>query len=54
MKEYKVLIREVLEREVTVKTNTLAESLDTVKEMHRNEEIVLDADDFSDVSFTVI
>jgi hypothetical protein len=53
MKEYKIMIKEVLARVVTVKADGAANAVGTVKEMHKNEEIVLDADDFSRVDFTI-
>jgi len=53
MNEYEVLITEVLERKVTVKATTMSDAISIVKEKHENEEIVLDADDFSRVAFTI-
>ena len=42
---YKVIVREVLEREVRVKANDIEEAFDKVEEMYDNEDVVLDADD---------
>lgn len=47
MSEYRVTIREVLEREIILKAQNLGEAVDKAGDIMRNEEIVLDADDFS-------
>lgn len=54
MNDYEVLVTEVLERKVKVKAETMAAAVSTVKKMHEKEEVVLDADDFSRVDFTIV
>ena len=52
-KEFKVEIKEILSRIVTIKANTEEEAYQKVKQLYKNEEIVLDDNDFLDVEFTV-
>ena len=52
-KEFKVEIKEILSRIVPIKANTEEEAYQKVKQLYKNEEIVLDDNDFLDVEFTV-
>lgn len=46
MNDYKVSVREYLERTVTIEANSEDEAIQKVKEMYRDEEIVLSSEDF--------
>jgi len=46
MPKFKVEIRELLERQITIEAKNEEDALDKVKEMYDNEEIVLNASDF--------
>lgn len=55
MKKYKVVIEEVLVKEVDIEASSTDEAYDKVSEMYYNEELVLDESDFdSDVTIRVI
>lgn len=47
MNKYRVTIREILEREIIVKAENAQDAVDKVSDIMRNDDIVLDADDFS-------
>lgn len=49
--KYKVQITETLTREVYVEADNLEDAQQIVEDKYRNQEIVLDADDFSFVDF---
>lgn len=49
---YQVHITETLERTIEVEANTKEEAEELIREKHRNEEIVLSADDFIGTDFT--
>lgn len=51
MEEYEVVITEELVRAVKVQAQSEEEAMDKVEERWRNAEIILNADDFSDVKF---
>lgn len=51
-KEYEIEIEEVLQKVVKVKANSLDEALDIVEEKYKNQEYVLDSEDFKDVEFS--
>ena len=51
-KEYEIEIEEVLQKVVKVKANSLDEALDIVEEKYRNQEYVLDSEDFKGVEFS--
>ena len=51
MKEFKVTIREILERDVIVKAKNDIEALLKVREQYDNEEIILDSNDYIGVDF---
>lgn len=50
-KVYQVEIEELLQKVVKVKANSLAEAINKVEEKYRNEEYVLDYNDFKGVEF---
>lgn len=50
-KVYQVEIEELLQRVVKVRANSLAEAINKVEEKYRNEEYVLDYNDFKGVEF---
>lgn len=50
-KEYAVEIKEILSRVKTVKAPSLGEAIDKVMDLYYATEIVLDADDFQEVTF---
>ena len=51
MKKYKIEIKEILKKIVTIEAESEEEALKIAKEKYRNEEIVLDYNDFKDVDF---
>lgn len=51
VKEFEVEIKEILVRVQKVKATSLGEAIDKAMEMYYDEEIVLDAEDFSEVDF---
>lgn len=51
MKQYKVEIEEVLQRRITIDAENREEAIRIAKEKYRNEEIILDYNDFKDVNF---
>lgn len=51
--EFEVIITEELVTSVVVKANSKAEALSKVKAMYDEERIVLDSEDFNDVSFKI-
>ena len=50
-KVYQVEIEELLQRVVKVRANSLDEAIQKVEERYRNEEYVLDYNDFKGVEF---
>lgn len=55
MGKYKVVIEEVLVKEVDIEASSTDEAYEKVSEMYYNEELVLDDSDFdSDVTIRVI
>ena len=53
-KKFTVEITETLQRQVEVEAEDEFEAEDIVREMYRNEEIVLDAEDYIDTEFEVL
>lgn len=53
MKEYDVTITETLEKVVTIEAESKEEALKLAEEMWKNTDIILDADNFADVDYTV-
>ncbi len=51
--KYKVNVEEILSRIVEVEANSEDEAEEKVREMYRNEDIVLDASDFQSVEYFV-
>ena len=51
--KYKVNVEELLSRIVEVEADSEEESEEKVREIYRNEEIVLDASDFQSVEYFV-
>ncbi len=51
MKEYEVEIEEVMQRRVKINAENEEEAIKLIKEKYNKEEIVLDYNDFKDVSF---
>lgn len=47
MKKFSISIQETLEREVVVEAEDKLEAMHKIKQMYRDEEIVLDSEDFS-------
>lgn len=54
MSKYQVEIDEQLTRVITVEAPSKEDAVSIIKDMYKNSEIVLDADDFADVKFSVI
>ncbi|WP_416323255.1 DpnD/PcfM family protein [[Clostridium] innocuum] len=54
MKTYLVKITETLQKQITITANSREEAEQKVKEKYRNEEIVLDENDYVDTVFTVL
>ena len=51
MTKYKFNIEEILNKEVTVEAKSFEEAMKIINKLYRNEEIVLDYDDF--VGYTI-
>ena len=54
MAKYKVLITEILSKEIEVEAKNAQEAKVIANDMHRTEEIVLTADDFSHYSIHLL
>lgn len=54
MKTYLVKITETLQKQITITASSREEAEQKVKEKYRNEEIVLDENDYVDTVFTVL
>ena len=52
--EYKVNVKEILSRTITVEAEDSFEAEEKVADMVRNSEIILDAEDFTDREITII
>lgn len=46
MKKFSISIQEILEREVVVEAENRLEAMDKIKQMYKDEEIVLNSEDF--------
>ena len=53
MKEYKVTITETLQKTVSIEAESREEAERLIEDMWKNSEIILDSDDFYDVSYAV-
>lgn len=51
MKQYKVEIEELLQCRITIDAENREEGIRIAKEKYRNEEIILNYNDFKDVNF---
>ena len=51
MNKYRFNIEEILNKEVTVEAENLEEAMEIINKLYRDEEIVLDYDDF--VAYTI-
>jgi hypothetical protein len=54
MKNYKVEVFESLAKVIDIKADNPEAALETIKEMYKNEEIVLDSSDFASVDFNLV
>ena len=54
MEKYKVIIKEEYVRTIDVESVDKAKALDKIITKYRNEDIVLDTDDFFNVEFEVV
>lgn len=54
MKEYEVLVSELLQRKIKLKADNEKEAKDKVKDMYFNEEIILNSDDLYDFNVEVL
>lgn len=51
MNKYRVTIKETLKTDITVEAEDYYAAIDKARDMYRNEEIVLTADDYFDTDF---
>lgn len=51
MKTYKIEVKETLSRIIEINANSIDEALGNVQKIYKNEEIILDNDDFVEVDF---
>lgn len=51
MKEYKIEIKETLQRTIKINAKSKEEAIRKAKEKYRNSEIILGAEDFKNVDF---
>lgn len=51
MDKYKVEITETLQKIIEIEADSKTDALYKVKEMYRDEEVILDANDFVDLDF---
>lgn len=51
--KYSVTIEETLSRTIDIEADSQKEAIEKVKKQYKNEDIVLDSDDFSEVVFGV-
>lgn len=54
MKTFKIEVIETLSRTIEIEANSMDEAYSKVQEMYRDEEIVLDSDDYIDTEFIEI
>ncbi|MBK9246969.1 MAG: DpnD/PcfM family protein [Ignavibacteria bacterium] len=54
MKPFKIEVIETLSRTIEIEANSMDEAYSKVREMYRDEEIVLDSDDYIDTEFIEI
>jgi len=51
MKKYKIEVEEILQRVIEVEAESFEEALEIIEKKYKKEKIVLDWEDFVDVSF---
>ena len=51
MSKYAIRIEETLSRDIIVDADNIMDAIDKVRDMYRNEDIVLDASDHVDTNF---
>ncbi len=51
MKKFKIEVKETLSRIIEINANSINEALENVQKIYKNEEIILDNDDFVEVDF---
>lgn len=54
METFKIEIKETLSRTIEIEANSMDEAYSKVREMYRDEEILLDSDDYVDTDFIEI
>lgn len=54
MKKYLVEITEILQKQITITANSREEAEQKVRDKYRNEEIVLNENDYIDTEFAVL
>jgi len=54
METFKIEVKETLSRIIEIEANSMDEAYSKVREMYRNEEIVLDENDYVDTDFIEI
>ena len=52
--EYLVRVREILEREVSVVAESMADAKEIVEKDYRNSEFILDSSDYKGATFTAL
>ena len=50
-KNYEIEIEEILQKVVTIKAESLEEAIDIAREMYRNCDVVLEAEDLKETKF---
>lgn len=51
MKKYEIEIEEILQHTYEIEANSLEEAIDIAQEKYRNEEFVLDSDDWKETNY---
>ncbi len=51
MKTFKIEVKETLSRIIEINANSINEALENVQKIYKNEELILDNDDFVEVDF---
>ena len=54
MKKYTIEITETLQKQISVEANSYEEAERKVKEQYRNNDIILDSDDYIDTNYQCI
>lgn len=53
METYKIEVKETLSRIIEIKATSEDEAFSKIRDLYRNEEIVLDSDDYVDTEFLI-